>query len=761
MGNEFLVLVFPRSEATGRVDGQCMPEEMFALLIAVASVSVTAEGPKKKIRIHLPQKVKHIHHHKKIYITNHPAASQYAPAYLPSAEGAVAVPTNVALPAVANIVPLNSVELYDESQQRVPGLKPAASKVLPLYHARGYYGPTPTEWDEQEYDSGSENVDNSYTTAHQPPPAHASNTNHAPKRVKIIKVNEQSPRKKISKKPKQKRVPPRNQSPQDEEHPVSNFHEQFYSDLDGSGTIRKIKKPQRVEKIIDGDTEHIHTYSEEHIHKLVFDDAPKGTGVVGVDQLGSMSAINAAHPLLQSIKNAQLIAIPSETLTGLTAIGSLGTPSHLEYASYNPRDVTHDHVFHDHGEISPEVDLTKETVGFPPRASYTSQGVRISGGLGPKRYKNKHFNKYPKPTKSKPVNDLSYYESIYTPYNNFKPSQKPHVTQYESPSAQPTVEDYRPIPSFKYFNNNPNKIRSTYANNAQQASVPAPYSVSSTIVHNYQPKSYPGALPPSGFSKYKDPFVNFKDSYSNNYEYDTYASSSNLFTSEDKNDNSLVAVQNIKGKKSISTQNISFGGQEPKTMVVDHLEDGNISSELHDDTPSAFDNLSSYDHTDHTQVSDATTSTAYTIRESSPAHPYYTAMAIKALHAGQAPEPEASNDNYQYAEAPSQSTTPYTPSVATTTSAPSAYFENQSTSTVTTELPILVSENEHGPRHKHRKSNSNKKSRQKYLTIDELEKMKEINNEDRHSQARKLLHHNHPISEVSGIKGKFKYGDKL
>ncbi|XP_026757997.1 uncharacterized protein LOC113517507 [Galleria mellonella] len=735
---------------------------LFALLIAVASVTVTAEGSKKKIRIHLPQKVKHIHHHKKIYITNHPAPSQYAPAYLPSAEGAVAVPTNVALPAVANIVPLNSVELYDDSQPRLPGLKPAASKVLPLYRARGYYGPTPNEWDEPEYDSGltHENTDNSYTPAvHPPPPVLTPTSNHIPKRVKVIKVNDQ-PRKKVLKKPKQKRVPIRSQSPSEEEHPVTNFHEQFYSDLDGSGTIRKIKKPQRVEKIIDGDTEHIHTYSEEHIHKLVFDDGPKTSGLAGVDQLNSMSAISAANPLFQSIKNGQLIAIPSEPLTGFTAIGSLGTPSHLEYASYNPRDVTHDHIFHDHGEIPPEVDITKETLGFPPRASYTSHGVRINGGFGNKRYKNKHSHKYPKATKSTPVNDLSYYESIYTPYNGFKSPQKALVSQYDT-AGEPAVENYRPIPSFKFFSKNPNKIRSTYGNNVQQTNVPAPYSVSSTIVHDYQPKSYPGALPPSGFSKFKDPFVNFKDSYSNNYEYDTYASSSNVFTSEDKNDNSLVAVQNLKGKKSISTQNISFGGQEPKTMVVDHLEDSNISSELHDDTPSAFDNLSSYDHTDLTQVSDATSPTAYTIRESSPAHPYYTAMAIKALHTGQAPEPEASNDNYQYAEAPSQSTTPYTTSIATTTSAPLAYFENQSTSTITTELPRLVSENEHAPRHKHKKNMSNKKTRQKYIVINELDKMTEFNNGDSQSQARKQLHHNHQISEDSGVRGKFKYGDKL
>ncbi|XP_059055090.1 uncharacterized protein LOC131849116 [Achroia grisella] len=725
----------------------------FALLIAVASV--TADGSKKKIRIHLPQKVKHIHHHKKIYITNHPAASQYAPAYLPSAEGAVAVPTNVALPAVANIVPLNSVELYDD-QSRLPGLKPAASKVLPLYRARGYYGPTPNEWEEQEYDSGltPENTDNSYAPAvHSPPPVIQPAPNHIPKRVKVIKLNEQ-PRKKVLKKPKQKRPPIRNQPPPDDELPVSNFHEQFYSDLDGSGTIRKIKKPQRVEKIIDGDTEHIHTYSEEHIHKLVFDDAAKTSDVAGVDQLGSMSAVSSNHPLFQSIKNGQLIAIPSEPLTGFTAIGSLGTPSHLEYAAYNPRDVTHDHIFHDHGEIPPEVDLTKDNIGFPPRASYTSQGVKINGH---KRYKNKHFNKYPKATKSTPGNDLSYYESIYTPYHRYKAPQKPHIPQYDSPREP--IEDYRPIPSFKFFNKNSNKLRSTYGNNAQQTNIPAPYAVSSTIVHDYQPKSYPGALPPNGFSKYKDPFVNFKDSYSNNYEYDTYASSSNVFTSEDKNDNSLVAVQNLKGKKSISTQNISFGGQEPKTMVVDHLEEGNIVSEFHDDAPSAFDNLGSDDHTDNTQGSDAISPTAYTIRESSPAHPYYTAMAIKALHAGQAPEPEASNDNYQYAEAPSQSTTPYTTSVATTTSAPSAYFENQSTSTVTTELPTLISENEHP--HRHKKNMSNKKSRQKYIVINELDKMNQFNNGDSQPQTRKLLHHTHQLPEDSGLRGKFKYGDKL
>lgn len=704
--------------------------------------------------------MKHIHHHKKIYITNHPASSQYAPAYLPSAEGAVAVPTNVALPAVASLVPLNSVELYDEPQPRLPGVTPAASKLLPLYRARGYYGPTPTsDWDEQEYDLSPhpEQSENTYAASDYDRPSAGAPpaSNHPPKRVKVIKVNE-TPRKKVTRKPKPKRPPVRTpRPPPEEEHPVSTFHEQFYSDVDGSGTIRKIRKPPRVEKIVDGDTEHIHTYSEEHIHKVVFDDGP----------VGSMSGISAARPLIPLNNGQTLLAIPSESLAGFTAVGSLGTPSHLEYASYNPRDVTHDHIFHDHGEIPADVDISKDTLGYPPKISYNSQGLRINGNSGSssnKRYKYKYSNKHPKPTKPTPVNDFSYYESIYTPYSGVKKLQKPKASHYEAQSHtqfDSNPDEYRPIPSFKLLGKHKPRAYGHSASEfrLQSASVPAPFSVSSTVVHDYQSKSYPGALPPTGFSKFKDPFVNFKDSgYSNNYEYDTYASSSNVHTSEDKNDNSILSLQGVKGKKkSVSTQNISFGGQDHQTMV-DHLEDSAASPDMNDDdTPTALESFSSFDEN---KSPDPVTSTPYTIRETSPVHHYYTAMAVKAMQSEQAAMPEASNDNFQYAEAPTQSST-HPPSLATTTVTPH-YFEMQNSNSGSTESPEYMPEADQRRRPKPRSPSlsQDREPRQRYPVLQDYKA------DDRPPMQHKLHHQDkylHESDVESTIRGQLKYGDKI
>ncbi|XP_028170839.1 uncharacterized protein LOC114360351 [Ostrinia furnacalis] len=728
---------------------------LFALLIAVASVKVQAEGPKKKIRIHLPQKVKHIHHHKKIYITNHPASSQYAPAYLPSAEGAMALPSNVALPAVASLVPFNSVELYDEPQTRLPGVTPAASKLLPLYRARGYYGPTPSDWDEQEYDLSPppEHTDNNYAASDYTGPS-AGPLPIPPKRVKVVKFND-IPRKKNTRKPKPKRPAVRTpRPPTEEEHPVSSFHEQFYSDVDLSGTIRKVKKPPRVEKIVDGDTEHIHTYSEEHIHKVVFDDGSKL-----VDPVGSMSAISGARPFIPFNNGQALLAIPPNSLGGFSAVGSLANPAQLEYAGYNPRDVTHDHIFHDHGEIPSDLDITKDTLGYPPKVSYNSQGLRINtdgaNSANNKRFKYKYANKHPKPTKPTQTNDYSYYESIFTPFNTgLKKIPKPKVPQYDT-QPQSNFDDFRSIPSFKL----PGKHKPrAYGNSVsdyrlQSASVPSPFSVSSTVVHDYQPKSYTGALPPTGFSKFKDPFVNYKDGYANNYEYDTYASSSNVHTSEDKNDNSILSLQGAKGKKkSVSTQNINFGGQDHQTMI-DHLEESGVPADLNDDdTPTALDSFSSFDDN---KPLDPVPSTPYTIRETSPAYHYYASMAAKAMQNEQASMPEASNDNFQYAEAPTQSTT-HAPSIATTTGS-AHYFEMQSSNSASTEPPEFMAEAETRRRPKQKGLNlgPDRDSRQRYPVLQDYKADDRPMQHKLHQE--KYLHD----SDAESIRGQLKYGDKI
>lgn len=619
---------------------------------------------RKKIRIHLPQKVKHIHHHKKIYITNHPVPSQYAPAYMPSAEGTVAVPTSVALPAMANIVPINPVDLFDETQPRLPTIAPAASQLLPLYHARGYYGPMPSEVEEPDEDV-SDNIDyapQSYSTPTQ-------NSNQ-PKRLKIIKINEQ-PRKKIIRKVKPKRIVIRNKPlpppPADGEHPVSTFHEQFYSDIDGSGTIRKLRKPPRVEKIVDGDTEHIHTYSEEHIHKVMVDEGPKVNGIIGVDPYNGMPAISNGHHLIPLKNGQQLIAVASNPFSGLAAVGSLNNPTHFDYAAYNPREVTHDHIFHDHGEIPPEADINRDALGYPPKVSYDSHGLRIATN---NRQKSKNYQKNKKIIKPS-SGDFSYYESIYSPNTRPNKGQRPLISipSFDGSEEGNNYEEYRPISEYGYKENykkTRSPVTSYYGKSSNdyrvQSSPPAPFSVSSTVVHEYKPKRYPGSSPShASLTKFRDPFANFKDSYSNNFEYDTYASSSNIYTSEDKNDVEYTN-QNKKGKKkSISTQNISFGGKD-HVSYVDHLEEDKFADGLDSDGPTALENVEQFNHHEN---SDIVTPNTFTLKESSPLHQYYSLMATKALQSDQMSSvPEASNDNFQFAEAPSVSTTAF-PSVAT------------------------------------------------------------------------------------------------
>lgn len=680
---------------------------------------------------------------------------------MPSAEGAVAVPTNVAMPAVASVLPLNSVELYDESPTRMPVISSAASKLLPLYRARGYYGPTPTEWDDQDYDIGpSEPTDGSYLpTAFAAPSAAATvPSNYPPKRVKVVKYNE-PPRKKIPRKNKPKRVAVRNKpQPQvEEEHPVTTFHEQFYSDVDGTGTIRKIKKPQRVEKIIDGDTEHIHTYSEEHIHKLVFDDGSKLPGF-RVDSVGSMSALAGSHPLVPLKKPQALIAIPPESLTGFTAVGSMGTPPHMEYAAYNPREVTHDHIFHDHGEIPAGVDLTKDHLPFPTRMTYTNQGLRY--GLGAKGLKSKYRNKYLKPhAKPTQIADFSYYDDIYTPYNKFRNIQKPTIpTPFEATNEASL--DYRPaVPSFKVKNKGNVKPRNVVPAlyfgqgkqvadyRLQQASAQSPYAVSSTVVHEYKPKHYSGhTVGTIGVPKFNKDIYTYQN---NNYDYDSYASSSNVFTSENYPSNILVK----KGKKkSISTQNISFGGLDHQT-TVDHMQDSGVSAtSINAAIPTAFDNT--YDQTKSLETAP---STLYTIRESSPVHPYYSAMAVKALHNDdnndQMSLAEASNNNYQYAEAPSPSTASDEPTVPTTASAPDEYYNVQSSEAITTEAtnydtrPRSVTNDQSSDAH-----NTYKESRPRYKIIALQPKEPYTSQESAQSYFN---------AESQSATGKLKYGDKI
>ncbi|CAG5007069.1 unnamed protein product [Parnassius apollo] len=646
-------------------------------------------------------------------------------------------------------MPLNTVNLYEE-HVRVPALTAPASKILPLYRARGHYGPTPTELNDQDFNLAinSEPTDSYVIPSSILAPSQEPINHHSPKRAKI--VNEQ-PRKKVIRKVKPKRALARNKhvapTNQEEEHPVSTFHEQFYSDVQDAGTIRKIKKPPRVEKIVDGNTEHIHTYSEEHIHKVVYDDEPKYASMVEIQPIGAMSAFNT-HPFT-SYKNVQLLAMASDPYQTLAVAGSMDTPSQYEYAAYNPHEVTHDHIFHDHGELPEEIDVSKDVLSIPPRVSYNRQGNQIDSGL-PKRIKNKYIQS----TTNAPLTDYSYYENIYSS-NRVKP--KKVTTPVYVSSQSENINEYKPISTYRYKDNVKSKSRgkvSTYFGKPAPdyqlklpSNVPAPFSVSSKIIHDYKPltQSYSGAMSgANGFSIYDDPFTTFKDSYLNNFEYDNYASSSNLQYSEDKSNNSAYSNTDRKSrKKSISTQNIRFGSQTQNTF------DDNLSNEAfgeNDGAPSALENVDSYDQA---QFANSVSSKSYAAKDPSSSYHYYTGMAFD-----QQSIPEASNDNYQYAEAPITSTTSFPSIVVTPISTQQLQTEYSSNPTI--KPSEFHNENEHNIRYKESDVNNavNTTSREKYRVL------KEIQTSDKTHKSR---FHSNSAPSLSGTteKSKLKYGDKI
>lgn len=647
---------------------------------------------------------------------------------------------NAALPAT--LVPLKS-ELLDE--RRRP-LGPPTRQLLPLYRARGYYGPHPNDWDEQEYDIASPDpkaptyVPSAFSapSGPAPSPSYAPAPSYAPKRVKLLKVKESPRKKKIIRKRKPKRVV-NNIPPVEDELPVSNFHEQFYSDIENTGTIKKIRKPKRVEKIIDGDTEHIHTYSEEHIHKVVFDDGPKLTGLAGGDALGSIPALAAAHPLVPIKNHQSLLAVSA---------GSLGTPSQLEYAAYNPREVTHDHVIHDHGELPPNVDLLRDSLGYPPKASYTSSGVKLNGRPIKSIYR--------KPTRPTPLADFSYYESMYD--QNGRPKKQRYPLRYNSdPPAETSINDFRPIPAFNFKDNKPKRNPAvTYYGHGTgklkyplgQASVPVPFSATASTAQDYaQANIYPGTRPasPTGFSNFKDPFSTYKNAYPNNFGLDTYASSSNFNNRGNDAQNNWPA-QNSRGKqKSISSQNVNFGGQDHQT-VVDHLaESSQIQSMYNKDGQSQNKQFEGFD--DSKPIETATPTTHFTITENSPAHGYYTAMAEKAFQEDPLSLPEASNDHYQYAAAPE--TTPE--SLIATAEAPRPFHLHQN-----------AEESTPSPSEVTRKAPKRRRQRNKKPSTQVAQEHPQYSQpaaESRPARARRPLDHH--TNDDPSVRGKLKYGDKI
>lgn len=567
--------------------------------------------------------MKHIHHHKKIYITKHLAqptqfipqyadSEQYAPGYISDAS---------AVSQAFQLLPLAEGRKSTNHDTTAPNIQP-------LYRARGHYGPSsPT-----------------YITKHV--------TESKPKRVKVIKISE-GKKKRIIKKKKPKRVIIKSSAPvrdDKDNKPTSNYHEEFYSDLKSNqNTIRKVKKPKRVEKYVDGDTEHIHTYSEEHIHQVVYDDAPPAASKPmvpmemavhqGVQSPIMHSAVPSQimhsavpSPIMHSAVPSSMISSVIPSMTGIHAapqlqihpmsayygvpgMGSMGTPAHFEYMQYDPKDVTHDHMYHNHGEIIhaliPEKKIPTKSKGVYENQdlkinpsfsvsdipSYEGKGSWANGKkkpndqsqsyyenfyshkkpIEPSQYKNPYktsssvnTNKY-KYTDEIPANSDVHYDDIITEYSKPQSSVKYYGNQknpkptkgYKSPSyAYPNSEMYKKPTSLQSLKQQQSH---KVAQNKPYSTVPS-YSESYTLGHHITiNNNYKDVKEPTNHKHYTKIYSTSKPSSTTKPVVESFVVDHHkeLFPS------SWRAGGKNKNKKSISTQNISFGGQEHK-MVINH-----------------------------------------------------------------------------------------------------------------------------------------------------------------------------------------------
>lgn len=579
---------------------------------------------RKKIRIHIPQKVKHIHHHKKIYITNHVAQpTQFVPQYADPEQYASGYVSDASAGSPAyTFLPLAQGRKSTNHDSTPPNIQP-------LYRARGHYGPSsPT-----------------YITKQV--------TELKPKRVKVIKISE-GKKKRIIKKKKPKRIIIQSALPVRDEKdskPVSNYHEEFYSDLKSNqNTIRKVKKPKRVEKYVDGDTEHIHTYSEEHIHQVVYDDAPpvvskpmapmemglhQGVHSPIMHSAVPSSVIPSVIPSMASIQPASPIHIHpmAAYYGGIPGMGSMGTPSHFEYMQYDPKDVTHDHMYHDHGEIIhaliPEKKIPTSTKGSYENhelkinpsfsvsniPSYEGKGSWVSGKTKQpneqtfsyyensysqkkqkkptesSRHKNPYtisssgnLNKY-KYTDEIPANSDVHYDDIITEYSKPQTSAK-----YYGNQNSPKLTKGHKTSSYAYSNSEmykkPTSLQSLKQQKIHKVAQSKPYST----VPSYS-ESYSLGHHITINNNYKEPkeptkLKHYTKIYSTSKPSSTIKPAVESFVVDHHKDlypSSWRTGSKNKNKKSISTQNISFGGQEHK-MVINHekAESHTAESQIHD-----------------------------------------------------------------------------------------------------------------------------------------------------------------------------------
>lgn len=585
---------------------------------------------------------------------------------------------------------------------------------------------------------------------------------------------------KAAKKKKPKRIVIKDDKDNDS---VSTFHDEFYSDVN-AGVIKKVKKPKRVEKIIDGDTEHIHTYTEEHIHQFVFDD-PNGKhtaeasaimpmGIGGPGPLEVSATTHTLMPLDIALHHAAESIYPTASLSthkkrpdhlydNIDSAGTMGTPANIEYMGYDPSEATHDHMYHDHGEIAGDVSYTK--VPPVPKASYNSQGIKINPNFNKSKIPQYKGKGTWVPLDNKPKDSDVNADIVFPP--EFKPKKPKKIPNYTSHkfaehdgeiqmSADMSFDDSDVPHTTTYFGNSHKKKNKNRPMSSPIIVMPHPLEVSSTTRRPSTTKrprhSYnsPYTMKPYGtvssFAEnnphklYKDLFADTSLSYASGYgNYrdlyrhhepleETYPSYSSEYKKEVERP-VWRHKRNKNKKKSVSTQNMSFRGQDHMT-VIDHISDGsNMSPTIH----SLFKEPIVADY-------------GYASAES-----YYNDITSKSNLGGMIPE--ASNTNFRIVGPPQFGTgeiniaeqSQNIESMETTTTLPE--------SEAPTTTPQSVSTTSRRPPRKllRKRTSAEKRQQQQNQQNQQSEENKKVESKESETKSTSRLLN----------RGRFKYGDKL
>lgn len=716
-----------------------------------------------------------------LYTERKEATQQYAPAFL----GTESVPT-VAL-----------VPLSERTESTV------TPNLQPLYRARGHYGPTPVY--------------------RKPKPRPAKTRPSSSKRVKILTIE---PRKKTyTKHKKTKRIIIRDE-PRFKDNKGAPTSPSYQSDFHPEGrpkvkSFKKGRKPKRVEKFVDGDTEHIHTYSEEHIHQVVYDNPPEGGKPEGLESAAlahgsvpfysnaaslppphtllpldvaihhamhspemhpliptnipmrhsipppglhpSISTLvhpvypesfdpayhediqeSMSHPIQASIQvgfrptdNLHGTALPHHfenvNLASISSVGSLGTPAHMEYMDYNPREASHRHHYHEHGNVGSNK--------LPPSHSTKVSDANINPiQTHPSKHRSSQSNKgswVPQENVSKgtQMNEKNY------PFNGLNenhhkkhtPNDEDIITASNNGFVELTTDGPSYSGSTQVRNEKRKKLKAkpiariVINNNGKKKAKSNKFNLhlsidnkpSSTPISLMEGDSYSGGRN-SGFRHLADssshPHRNKKP-----HEISSSESHRDSFTSDDysnKENKPFSGHQRKIPKKSISIQNINFEGSDHKS-VIDHFAEGsNVSPTIHVGLNDAAKRVSPGD-------------TQYSPED------HYDYRTINGYDVANQ-VPEASNTNIQIVEAPSlrtMQTTNYPEIMETTTSTDPNTTTN-----------ILTTTTNQTRRHRKKSPESKNKKTRAFVT-------KQVK---KNEKTPSILQ-----SSYSNARGKFKYGDRL